>query len=123
MSDDTKMLAEYFYDGGNTAQPPSHLMLVALSLANRHSLGLIEQSAVLALTAFAMGDAGVAAWDSKLFWDYVRPITAIQCVYGNTPGLSSWAGPYLGVQPMNLSSWRPYQVPTALTPNFAEYVS
>lgn len=66
----------------------------------------------------ALHDAGIAAWDSKVVYDYVRPISAIQELYrGET--VSAWGGICQGTQKIDGNAWVPY----VSTPPFAEYVS
>jgi hypothetical protein len=43
----------------------------------------------------AVFDAGIAAWDAKNHYDYVRPITAIRYLKEGKKG-RAWAGPGLG---------------------------
>src|SRR6185369_2390383 len=70
----------------------------------------------------AVFDAGIAAWDAKRFYDYVRPITATRFLY---PGkqVQAWAGPGLGTRTINGGAWFPYQRDIVTTPPFPEYVS
>lgn len=66
----------------------------------------------------ALLDAGIAAWDCKMHYDYVRPISAIQDLYrGKT--VEAWGGPCEGTKEIEGENWVPY-IPT---PPFPEYVS
>lgn len=66
----------------------------------------------------ALLDAGIAAWDSKVHYDYVRPISVIRDLYrGKT--VTAWGGPNEGTKKIEGENWVPY-IPT---PPFAEYVS
>ena len=72
--------------------------------------------------AGALLDAGIAAWDAKRAYDYVRPATAIPFLYSGQQ-VMAWAGPDLGLDLIDGAEWRPYQSSTFVTPPFAEYVS
>jgi len=60
----------------------------------------------------------IAAWDCKVHYDYVRPISSIRDLYrGKT--IEAWGGPCEGTKHIEGENWVPY-IPT---PPFAEYVS
>lgn len=61
-------------------------------------------------------DVSIACWDAKRYFDYVRPITAIHLLYSGQL-VESWQGLIDG------GNWRPYQVPTVVTPPFPQYIS
>ncbi len=66
----------------------------------------------------ALLDAGIAAWDCKYHYDYVRPVSLVQYVFkGKT--IEAWAGPCEGTKEIDGENWKPY-IPS---PPFAEYVS
>jgi hypothetical protein len=75
---------------------------------------------------FALGngllDASIASWDAKRAYDYVRPITAIRTLFAGKH-VVAWAGPFQGNRFIDPKDWQPYQVPSFLTPPFAEFVS
>jgi len=70
----------------------------------------------------AVFDAGIATWESKRFYDYCRPITAIHFLKAGKM-IKSWAGPFQGVKMIRGEDWIPYQPATFVTPPFAEYTS
>jgi VCPO second helical-bundle domain len=72
--------------------------------------------------ANALLDASISAWETKRFYDYVRPITAIHYLFAGSQ-IRAWAGPYQGTKLILGDEWLPYQVETLVTPPFAEYVS
>ncbi len=45
----------------------------------------------------AMFDAGIVAWDNKIAFDSVRPVTAIRYLYRGQ-SVSAWGGPYQGTK-------------------------
>src|SRR5260370_4592458 len=80
---------------------------VASSLAVAHHTTLSENARLFALMNLALGNAPVAAWDSKLPFMSWRPVTAIPLADGLNPG--TVADP----------SWKPL----LLTPRHPAYVS
>jgi hypothetical protein len=66
-------------DRGGTYKPPGHLLHIAQVLAEDHDLNLKQQARLFALTALAMADSGIAAWDCEYSTDIDlwRPISAI----------------------------------------------
>lgn len=51
---------------------------IARTVALDRGLSSFETARLLALLNVAMADAAIASWDSKFFYDYWRPVTAIQ---------------------------------------------
>ena len=49
------------------------------------------------MLANALMDASIAVWDAKVYYDSVRPVTAIRFLFGGRP-VRAWAGPYQGTQ-------------------------
>lgn len=127
LTDRQKVIADYWADGPRSELPPGHWCLFAQFVASRdhHGDGVrgIKSDAILffALTN-AVFDAGCCAWDDKVAFDSVRPITAIRYLFrGHT--VRAWAGPGRGTQMIDGASWFPYQTTTFPTPPFAEYSS
>lgn len=122
LGDREKVVAEYWADGPMTVLPPGHFNLFAqfVSLRDGHTL---DQDVVLFFVLTnAVFDAGVAVWDAKNHYDYVRPITAIRYLKRGRR-IRAWAGPGLGTRVIAGEAWRPYQPDWFPTPPFAEYVS
>ena len=70
----------------------------------------------------AVMDAGIACWDCKRAFDYVRPITAIHYLFqGQT--IYAWGGPGKGTVPMLGENFGTFQSPTFITPPFPEFSS
>jgi hypothetical protein len=67
-------------------------------------------------------DAGCCAWDNKVAFDSVRPITAIRWLFQGE-AITAWAGPGRGTQTIAGEAWFPYQPTSFPTPPFAEYSS
>jgi hypothetical protein len=70
----------------------------------------------------ALFDAGIAGWDNKAHFDYVRPISAIRSLFRGQK-VKAWGGPGKGTQDINGEDWIPYSPATFRTPPFAEYTS
>ncbi|CAD7704987.1 unnamed protein product [Ostreobium quekettii] len=123
LSDLTKMVAEHWADGPDSTTPPGHWYRIALEAAEVKELDLFETAKVIFLTGISLADAGVAAWDTKITFDHIRPITMIQCGYGGDL-VDSWVGPYQGVaKNREAATWQPYQATTFVTPAFGGYIS
>ena len=122
LTDKEKMISEYWSDGPNSEQPPGHWALFAqfVSVRDHHTLD-DDVKMFFALTN-AIFDAGIAAWDAKRAYDYVRPITTIPFLFhGQT--IRAWGGPGKGTVQMDGSRWIPYQAATFPTPPFPDFVS
>ena len=127
LTDEHKMIAEYWADGPRSELPPGHWDLLAQFVSRRDHHGGqshgVEQDVKLffALTN-AIADAGCCAWDNKRAFNSVRPITAIRTLFqGQT--VRAWAGPYQGTKMISGAAWLPYQPTTFPTPPFPEYSS
>ncbi len=122
LDDFARVSAEFWADGPHTWTPPGHWMQLAIgiSLRDHHTLGQ-DVKMFMALSGGLL-DAGIAAWDAKREFDYVRPASAIPHLY-DAQAVNAWAGPNRGVQLIDGADWRPYQSPTFVTPPFSEYVS
>ena len=91
-----------------------------LSLKYHHSLN--NDVKMFFELSNALFDAGIACWDCKRAYDYVRPITAVHYLYTGKP-VTAWAGYGKGTQTFDGGNWMPFQEPTIVTPPFPEYVS
>jgi len=127
LTDEQKMIAEYWADGPHSELPPGHWNLIAQFVSRRDHHGLhsrgVEQDVKLffALTN-AIADAGCCAWDNKRAFNSVRPITAIRTLFAGQ-SVRAWAGPGQGARTMDGAAWFPYQPTTFPTPPFPEYSS
>src|SRR6266571_357660 len=96
LTDEQKMIAEYWADGPRSELPPGHWNLFAQFVSHRDHHGEsthgIERDVKLffALTN-AVSDAGCCAWDNKRSFNSVRPITAIRTLFGGQM-VRAWAG-------------------------------
>ena len=86
LTDQQKMIAEYWADGPNTELPPGHWNLFAQFVSRRERHGRDERGIDGDVKLFfalnnAMFDAGICAWDNKCQFNSVRPITAIRYLF------------------------------------------
>ena len=122
LSDKQKMIAEYWFDGPNSEQPPGHWALFAQWISERDHHSLDDDVKMFFALSNAIFDAGIAAWDTKRTFDSVRPVTAIPFLFrGKT--IRAWGGPGKGTVEMDGSQWIPYQAASFPTPPFPDYVS
>lgn len=122
LDDYGKVVAEFWADGPKSSLPPGHWHDITLELTRSRGLSFEDTLRVLFLQANAVFDAGIAAWDTKRFYDSSRPVTVLQCLHAGKD-VTAWKGPYQGVGEIDGSAWQPYQDVTFVTPPFAEYVS
>jgi hypothetical protein len=127
LTDEQKMIAEYWADGPRSELPPGHWNLFAQFVSRRDHHGVqahgVERDVKLffALTN-AVADAGCCAWDNKRAFNSVRPITAIRTLFRGQ-AVRAWAGPYQGAKLIDGATWFPYQPTSFPTPPFPEYSS
>jgi hypothetical protein len=127
LTDEQKLIAEYWADGPRSELPPGHWNLFAQQVLERDATGSREHDLDRAVQLFfaltnAIFDAGCCAWDDKVAFDSVRPITAIRWLFGGTR-ITAWGGPGRGTRAIAGEDWFPYQPTTFPTPPFAEYAS
>jgi hypothetical protein len=122
LTDQQKMIAEYWSDGPNSEQPPGHWALFAQWVSARDHHSLDDDVKMFFVLSNGIFDAGIAAWDAKRTYDSVRPVTAIPFLFhGKT--IRTWGGPGKGTVEMDGARWIPYQAATFPTPPFPDYVS
>jgi hypothetical protein len=127
LTDEQKLIAEYWADGPHSELPPGHWNLLGQQVSHRDRTGNSEHDLDQAVKLFfvltnAIFDAGCCAWDNKRAYDSVRPITAIRYLFAGKK-IRAWDGPGRGTQTIAGEEWFPYQPTTFPTPPFAEYSS
>ncbi|HXZ03032.1 MAG TPA: vanadium-dependent haloperoxidase [Stellaceae bacterium] len=122
LTDEQKVIADYWADGPNSTYPPGHWCTFAdfVSQRDRHSLD--DDVKMFFALANALLDASIAAWDAKRAYESVRPVTAIRYLYSDQK-IRGWAGPGQSNVEMLGKDWQPFQDPGAPTPPFPEFVS
>ncbi len=127
LTDEQRLIAEYWADGPRSELPPGHWNLFAQQVSHRDRTGDSEHDLDQAVKLFfavtnAVFDAGCCAWDNKRAYDSVRPITAIRYLFAGKK-VRAWGGSGRGTQTIAGEEWFPYQPTTFPTPPFAEYSS
>lgn len=127
LTDEQKLMAEYWADGPHSELPPGHWNLFCQFVCRRDGHGDDERGIERDVKLFfaltnAVFDAGFCAWDNKRAFDSVRPVTAVRALFSGST-VDAWAGPFKGTRPIDGAAWLPYQLRTAPTPAFPEYAS
>lgn len=123
LTDDQKMMVEYWADGPSSETPPGHWCLFAQFVSARDHHSLDDDVKMFFALSNALLDAGIAAWDAKRAYDSVRPITAIHFLFEGQE-VRAWGGRFKGTQKILGDQWTPYQPQTmAMTPAFPEFIS
>jgi hypothetical protein len=122
LTDEQKVIAEYWADGPRSETPPGHWNAIAHGVAYRDRHTIDDDVKLFFVLNGALFDASIAAWDAKRVYDCVRPVSAIQHKYQGQM-ISAWGGPNQGTQLIAGETWRPYQELTFVTPPFSEFVS
>ena len=138
LSDEDKLIAEFWEDGAGTSFPPGTFQTFGQFVSARDDNSLDED----ALLFFALGnaafDASIATWEAKVFYDYARPVRLIRDLGRlgliGTPGVDSQTGetgfvidawlPNQGTQTILAENFLSYQDPLGEpSPPFGEYTS
>jgi hypothetical protein len=93
---------------GLTFTPPGHWNQIAEDAAMSRRLTLPAEARLFALLDIALADAGISCWETKDFYDFWRPVTAIRA--GDSDGNPLTVGD---------PSWTPLWA----TPAFSSYTS
>lgn len=98
LTDERKMLVEFFDLKARD---------IILSPTTKDIDDTIEFVQLGFLLHMAQWDAGIVAWQEKLRYDAVRPITAIRYLYGDEL-VTAWGGPGRGTVELPASQWVSY---------------
>ncbi|OLD21062.1 MAG: phosphoesterase [Acidobacteria bacterium 13_1_40CM_3_56_11] len=121
LTDEQKMIAEYWANGPRTELPPGHWDLFGEFVSRRDHHTVDDDAKMFFALTNAIFDAGIAAWDAKRAFDSVRPITSIPYLFHGQQ-IEAWR-PFHAAQTFDGSLWIPYQMTTFPTPPFPEYIS
>jgi len=123
LTDEEKMMVEYWADGPLSETPPGHWCLFAQFVSARDHHSVDDDVKMFFALTNALLDASIAAWDAKVAYDSVRPITAIHFLFAGQE-VRAWGGRYKGTQTVRGEEWQPYQPQVmAMTPAFPEFIS
>src|SRR5205814_2330817 len=92
LTDEQKMIAEYWANGPHSELPPGHWDLFAQFVSERDHHSIDEDVKMFFALTNAISDAGIAAWDAKRAFDSVRPVTAISFLFQGQQ-IRCWGGP------------------------------
>lgn len=101
LTDEQKMTAEFF---DNKIISLGYSFIAA---AVQNQLGPAEFARADFLSMMAADDSSVVTWQEKWRYDAVRPVTAVQHVYGDEL-VTAWGGPGMGTMEIPASQWRAY---------------
>jgi len=68
----------FWNDDLGTSTPPGHWNMIAQDLARRNHLSVPETARLFALLNFAEADAAIGCWETKFYYNFWRPETAIR---------------------------------------------
>ena len=135
LTDEQKLIAEFWEDGGGTSFPPGTWMTFGQFVSARDDNTLDDDAQLFFALGNAVMDAGIATWEAKTFYDYTRPIRAIRELgelgligeFNEDLGgfaVEAWGGPGQGTQTILDTDFITYQTPgDHPSPPFAEYTS
>jgi hypothetical protein len=122
LTEQQKCIAEYWADGPESTTPPGHWNQIALEIGVKYDYGIDDTVKMLFAVNGALLDAGISCWETKRFYDFIRPISAIRHRYFGQL-ISTWGGPGASTVTRLGEQWIPFQLRTFVTPPFAEYTS
>ena len=145
LTDEQKIIAEFWEDGGGTAFPPGTFMTFGQFVSARDGHDTAADAQMFLALSNAVMDAGIATWEAKVHYDYVRPVRAIRDLGElgliGTPGVDAVTGEtghvvraWGGIDPdtglgrgtvtILAENFTTFQLPGGnVSPPFAEYVS
>lgn len=122
LTNEQKALVEFMRDGPQSVQQAGHWLKFAQDVSQRDQHTLDEDVQMYFLNQMTAMDAFIAAWDSKMYYDFARPYALVHDYYQDQI-IKAWGGPGHGMMEMNGQEWRPYSPETFLCPPFPSYVS
>ena len=122
LSDEQKALVEFMRDGPSSVQQAGHWLIFAQAVSRRDQHDLDTDVKMYFYNQVVAMDAFIAAWDSKMYYDFARPYALVHKYYEDQV-IKAWGGPEKGMTEMEGQQWRPYSPETFLCPPFPSYVS
>jgi hypothetical protein len=135
LTDEQKLIAEFWEDGPGTPFPPGTWMEFGQDISQRDNNTLDEDVQLFFALGNAVMDAGIATWEAKLSYNSARPVRVIRELGrlgligtdSNGDGvfeINAWGGPGLGTITIPATQFLTYQNPFGPpSPPFAEYTS
>ncbi len=122
LTHEQKALVEFMRDGPRSVQQAGHWLIFAQHVSVRDQHTLDEDVKMYFLVEMTAMDAFIAAWDTKMHYDFARPYALVHNYYQDKV-IKAWGGPEKGLMEMDGKEWRPYSPETFLCPPFPSYVS
>jgi hypothetical protein len=122
LTDEQKLIVEYWADGPDSELPPGHWGLFAQFVSQRDHHTIDKDVKMFFAMHNASFDAGIVAWHLKRKYDGVRPITAVRNLR-NGQQIFAWGGPGQPNQTIAGEKWTPYNPGSNLSPAFPGYIS
>ncbi|MBD3628940.1 vanadium-dependent haloperoxidase [Cyclobacterium sp.] len=122
LTDYQKALVEYMRDGPKSVQQAGHWLRFAQDVSRRDKHTLDQDVKMYFYNQVVAMDAFIAAWDSKMFYDYARPFALVHSLFEDQQ-IYGWAGEKTGMSQLPGNQWRPYSPEVFLCPPFPSYVS
>ena len=135
LSDQEKLIAEFWEDGGGTSFPPGTWMTFGQYVSARDDHTLDQDAKLFFGLGNGVFDAGIATWEAKVYYDYTRPIAAVRALgeLGLIGEYDPEYGGYVvqayertggGTETILATDFITYQTPNGnYSPPFAEYTS
>ncbi|WP_196223366.1 vanadium-dependent haloperoxidase, partial [Roseibium sp. RKSG952] len=143
LTDEEKVISEFWEDGAGTSLPPGTFMTFAQYVSARDDNSQADDVELFLAMSNGQLDASIAAWDAKADFDYARPVRAIRDLgelgligeegVDEVTGESGYVieaytrdenGNSTGTQTILAENFITYQLPSGEpSPAFAEYVS
>lgn len=135
LTDRTKLIAEFWEDGGGTSFPPGTWMTFGQYVSARDGHTLDDDVKMFLALSNAVSDAGITTWNAKLFYFYARPVRVIRSLghlgligeYDEELGgyaITAYSLTNGKVMRLLAENWETYQTPgDHPSPPFAEYTS
>ena len=122
LTNEQKALVEFMRDGPKSVQQAGHWFIFAQNISVRDEHTLDEDVKMYFLVEIAAMDAFIAAWDTKMYYDFARPYALVHEYYRDKQ-IKAWGGPDVGMIKVKGKDWKPYSPDTFLCPPFPSYVS
>lgn len=122
LTDYQKALVEYMRDGPQSVQQAGHWLRFAQDVSKRDNHTLDQDVKMYFYNQVVAMDAFIAAWDSKMYYDYARPFALVHEIFEDQM-IHGWGGEKVGMTEMSGTQWRPYSPEVFLCPPFPSYVS
>lgn len=146
LTDEHKLIAEFWEDGNGTSFPPGTFMSFGQFVSARDQHSIDDDAKLFLALGNAVMDAGIATWHSKVETDYARPVRAIRDLgelglLGEKKTIDGVTGYYVealvpladpdgdgkftspGTGEILATEWTTFQRPGDSSPPFAEYTS